>query len=157
MTDQGDDGEAGAPTSGAADADAGAGAGRSTAGKTLEAWAFVRQMLDDMTAMVEADAETELELLEGLRVLGRVTALCSELSLDVDPERPWFFSMNTDAPADRRPQPGRQVLPRDDRRRRIATASAAAAARRLLPRLPGARGHRAHAAPHGRVRRPTPT
>ena len=51
---------------------------------SLEAWRFVRQMLDDMTATVEADAETELELLEGLRVLGRVTALCSELSLDVD-------------------------------------------------------------------------
>ena len=64
---------------------------------TLEAWALVRQMLDDMTAMVEADAETELELLEGLRVLGRATALCSELSLDVDGESPWFFSMNTEA------------------------------------------------------------
>ncbi len=64
---------------------------------TLEAWALVRQMLDDMTAMVQADAETELELLEGLRVLGRATALCSELSLDVDGESPWFFSMNTEA------------------------------------------------------------
>jgi hypothetical protein len=62
-----------------------------------EAWAFVRQMLDEMTAMVVEDAETELELLEGLRVLGRVTALCSELSLDVDVERPWFFPMCTEA------------------------------------------------------------
>lgn len=61
------------------------------------AWDFVRQMLDDMTAMVVEDAETELELLEGLRVLGRVTALCSELSLDVDVESPWFFPMNSDA------------------------------------------------------------
>jgi hypothetical protein len=26
-----------------------------------------------------------------------VTALCSELSLDVDPERPWFFPMNSEA------------------------------------------------------------
>ena len=30
-------------------------------------------------------------------MLGRVTALCSELSLDVDPEAPWFFPMNTEA------------------------------------------------------------
>jgi hypothetical protein len=65
--------------------------------QSLEAWALVRQMLDDMVAMVQADAETELELLEGLRVVGRVTALCSELSLDVDHARPWFFSMNSEA------------------------------------------------------------
>ncbi len=57
----------------------------------LEAWAFVRQMLDDLTRSVETDAENELELLEGLRVLGRVTALCSELSLDVDGDAPWFL------------------------------------------------------------------
>lgn len=63
----------------------------------LDAWRLVRQMLDDMTATVEADAETELELLEGLRVLGRVTALCSELSLDVDAQAPWFFAMSTEA------------------------------------------------------------
>jgi hypothetical protein len=54
-------------------------------------------MLDDLTASVQAEAETELELLEGLRVLGRATALCSELSLDVDAASPWFFSMNTPA------------------------------------------------------------
>lgn len=58
---------------------------------------MVRQILDDMTAMVEEDAETEQELIEGLRVLARATALCSELSLDIDPELPWFFSMNTEA------------------------------------------------------------
>lgn len=62
-----------------------------------EGWRFVRQMLDDLTAMVETQAETELELLEGLRVLGRATALCAELSLDVDVEQPWFFDMNTPA------------------------------------------------------------
>ncbi len=61
----------------------------------LEAWQFVRQMLDDLTKSVEADAENELELLEGLRVLARATALCSELSLDIDHASPWFFSMNT--------------------------------------------------------------
>jgi hypothetical protein len=68
-----------------------------TGTQSLEAWAFVGQMLEDMTAMVTAESETELELVEGLRVLGRVTALCSELSLDIDPEAPWFFSMNTEA------------------------------------------------------------
>jgi hypothetical protein len=67
------------------------------AGEALDAWAFIRQMLDDMTGMVREDAETELELLEGLRVLGRVAALCSELSLDVDVESPWFFPMNSEA------------------------------------------------------------
>jgi hypothetical protein len=64
---------------------------------TLDAWRLVRQMLDDMTKTIEADAETELELLEGLRVLARVTALCSELSLDVDAQAPWFFAMSTEA------------------------------------------------------------
>jgi Protein of unknown function (DUF1214) len=64
---------------------------------TEEAWGLVRTMLDDMAAMVRSEAETELELVEGFRVLGRVTALCAELSLDVDPERPWFFPMTTEA------------------------------------------------------------
>lgn len=64
---------------------------------TEEAWSLVRTMLDDMAAMVRSEAQTALELVEGYRVLGRVTALCSELSLDVDPEDPWFFSMNTEA------------------------------------------------------------
>jgi len=63
----------------------------------LEGWRLVHQMLDDLTKAVVAEAETELELLEGLRVLGRATALCSELSLDVDTAAPWFFSMNTQA------------------------------------------------------------
>lgn len=60
-----------------------------------EAWRLVRTMLDDITRIIEADAETELELLDGLRVLARITALCAELSVDVDHERPFFFSMNT--------------------------------------------------------------
>jgi hypothetical protein len=68
----------------------------STSG-ALEAWGSVRRMLDDMTEMVRDEAETELEFIEGLRVIGRAAALCSELSLDVDPESPWFFSMNTEA------------------------------------------------------------
>jgi len=87
--------------------------------QSLEAWAFVRQMLEDMTAMVTTEAETELELLEGLRVLGRVTALCSELSLDVDPEAPWFFSMNSEARLVGGPNPdGEYHLAMIDGRRR---------------------------------------
>jgi hypothetical protein len=78
----------------------------------------MRQMLDDLSRSVEADAETESELIEGLRVLGRATTLCSELSLDVDVETPSFFSMNTElllhghrgAP-DRWTESGRRVLP----------------------------------------------
>ncbi len=62
----------------------------------LEAWRQVRRMLDDLTASIESEAETELELLEGIRVLARTTALCSELSVDIDPDSPWFFSMNTE-------------------------------------------------------------
>lgn len=64
---------------------------------TEEGWALVRTMLDDMAEMVRTEAETELELVEGFRVLGRVTALCAELALDVDPEQPWFFPMTTEA------------------------------------------------------------
>ena len=63
----------------------------------LDAWAFVRRTLDDLTDVVVADAETELELVEGLRVLARVSALAAEVSLDTDPEAPWFFSMNSPA------------------------------------------------------------
>jgi hypothetical protein len=62
-----------------------------------DAWALVRTMLDDMTTMVHEDAETELELVEGMRVLARITALCSELSVDIDVTRPWFFPMVTEA------------------------------------------------------------
>jgi hypothetical protein len=61
--------------------------------KTLEAWRLVQQMLGDVTATVLADAQTEQEALDGLRVLSRITALCSELSVEADPELPWFFDM----------------------------------------------------------------
>lgn len=63
--------------------------------QALQAWQLVRSMLDDLTRIVEEDAESDVELAEGLRVLARVTALCSELSVDIDPDRPRFFSMNT--------------------------------------------------------------
>ena len=59
-----------------------------TAPKSLEAWQFVRKMLADITDVVVADARDERELLDGLRVVSRVTALCSELSVEADPELP---------------------------------------------------------------------
>jgi hypothetical protein len=64
-----------------------------SAPKTLEAWQFVQQMLADVTAVVQADARDERELIDGLRVVSRVTALCSELSIEADPQLPWFFDM----------------------------------------------------------------
>src|SRR5271163_324644 len=67
-----------------------------SAPNALEGWQLVRRMLDDLTQTIEADAETEMELVEGLRVLARTTALAAEISLDVDPAVPWFFSMNTE-------------------------------------------------------------
>ena len=89
------------------------------AANTLEAWQLVRKMLGDMTAVIEADAETELELLEGLRVLGRVTALCSEISLDVDTDAPRLFPMNTPARFVGGPNPdGEYALAMIDGRRR---------------------------------------
>ena len=85
----------------------------------LEGWTLVRRMLDDLTAAIEADAETELELLEGLRVLGRVTALACEMSLDMDPAAPRLFSMNTPARFVGGPNPdGEYLLGMIDGRRR---------------------------------------
>lgn len=63
--------------------------------KSLQAWAFVRTMLADMTDVVTQDARDERELLEGLRVINRITALCTELSVDTDPDHPHFVEMCT--------------------------------------------------------------
>jgi len=60
---------------------------------TVEAWAFVQKMIGDITNIVAADAENERELIEGLGVVSRVTALCSELTVEADPDLPWFFDM----------------------------------------------------------------
>jgi hypothetical protein len=65
----------------------------SMAPKTTQAWAFVQKMIGDITGVIAADAENERELLEGLGVISRVAALCSELTVEADPERPWFFDM----------------------------------------------------------------
>ncbi|MBW2233073.1 MAG: DUF1214 domain-containing protein [Deltaproteobacteria bacterium] len=63
--------------------------------KTTEAWKFFRKMLDDMTEVIESDAENDLEKLDGMRVIGRTAALCLELNLDVEADAPRFYSMAT--------------------------------------------------------------
>lgn len=65
----------------------------SWASGTVEAWSFVQTMLGDLTRIVREDAENERELIEGLRVVARATALCAELTVEAAPERPWFFDM----------------------------------------------------------------
>lgn len=65
--------------------------------QTAEAWKLLLQMLADMATVVEEDATSGLERLEGLRVLGRVTTMALELNLDVDSEQPRFYSMDTPA------------------------------------------------------------
>ncbi|MGV0581208.1 DUF1214 domain-containing protein [Mycolicibacterium elephantis] len=52
-------------------------------------------MFRDLGEVVREDARDGRERLEGYRVLARIIALCSELSLDVDPEVPRFFPMTT--------------------------------------------------------------
>jgi len=61
--------------------------------KTRAAWQFFQQMLADVTKVVTEDAESERELIEGLRVIARVSSLCSQLSVEADPDRPAFFDM----------------------------------------------------------------
>ena len=111
-------------------------------GATTEAWALVRSMLDDMAAMVATESETELELIEGYRALGRITALAAEVSLDVDPELPWFFPMNSPARMVGRPEPRRRLPPGHDRRG-AALPGDGHPQLGHVPRLPGARRTRA--------------
>src|SRR5271165_6359336 len=61
--------------------------------KARAAWQFFQQMLADVTKIVTEDAESERELLEGLRVIARVSSLCAQLSVEADPDRPSFFDM----------------------------------------------------------------
>ena len=66
-----------------------------SAPRALEAWALWQSMLSDLKEVVRADAETEVELLDGLQVLARCATLSTELNVDADPERPYFFLMDT--------------------------------------------------------------
>ncbi|ORB73493.1 DUF1214 domain-containing protein [Mycobacterium scrofulaceum] len=57
------------------------------------AWQFFQQMLADVTKVVTEDAESERELLEGLRLIARISSLCAQMSVESDAERPTFFDM----------------------------------------------------------------
>jgi Protein of unknown function (DUF1214) len=61
--------------------------------KAPAAWQFFQQMIADVTKIVTEDAESERELLEGLRVIARVSSLCSQMSVEADLARPTFFDM----------------------------------------------------------------
>src|SRR5947208_10930329 len=79
-------------------------------------------MYADFTKLVTEDAESERELLEGLRVIARVSSLCSQLSVEADPDRPSFFDMCSDTRMVGGPNPdGNYYLAmiRGDRRYRI--------------------------------------
>jgi hypothetical protein len=65
----------------------------SKAATSAAAWQFFQQMLTDVTKIVSEDAKSERELLEGLRVIARVSSLCSQLSVEADVDRPSFFDM----------------------------------------------------------------
>ncbi|WP_414685206.1 DUF1214 domain-containing protein [Mycobacterium sp.] len=67
--------------------------GHGTAPLAQEAWTQVQRMLSDVTRIVCEDAERESELLEGLRVVARVSSLCAQLSVEADPDLPRFFDM----------------------------------------------------------------
>ncbi len=92
------------------------------ASQALAAWQFFQQMLGDVTKVVTEDAESERELLEGLRLIARVSSLCSQLSVEADPLRPSFFDMCSDNRMVGGPNPdGNYILAmiRGDRRYRI--------------------------------------
>jgi hypothetical protein len=96
--------------------------GNTRAPKTLETWRFVQQVFADLTKTVTDDAIDERELIEGLRVIAKVTSLCSELSVQADAERPRFFDMCSDTRMIGGPNPdGRYLLAmiRGDRTYRV--------------------------------------
>lgn len=61
--------------------------------KARAAWQFFQQMVTDVTKIVTEDAESERELLEGMRMIARVSSLCAQMSVEADAERPTFFDM----------------------------------------------------------------
>ncbi|GBG37725.1 DUF1214 domain-containing protein [Mycobacterium montefiorense] len=86
------------------------------------AWQFFQQMITDVTKIVTEDAESERELLEGLRVIARVSSLCSQMAVEADTARPAFFDMCSDTRMIGGPNPdGNYFLAmiRGDRRYRI--------------------------------------
>ena len=90
--------------------------------QALAAWQFFQQMISDVTKIVTEDAESERELLEGLRVIARVSSLCSQMAVEADTARPAFFDMCSDTRMIGGPNPdGNYFLAmiRGDRRYRI--------------------------------------
>jgi hypothetical protein len=90
--------------------------------KSRAAWQFFQQMLADVTKIVTEDSETERELIEGLRVMARVSSLCAQMSVEADPSAPEFFDMCSDTRMIGGPNPdGNYYLAmiRGDRRYRI--------------------------------------
>jgi hypothetical protein len=86
------------------------------------AWQFFQQMITDVTKIVTEDAESERELLEGLRVIARVSSLCAQMSVEADPARPAFFDMCSDTRMIGGPNPDGSyflAMIRGDRRYRI--------------------------------------
>jgi hypothetical protein len=63
--------------------------------QSVGAWRFFQDMLVDMTTVVAEDAESEREFIEGVRVIARISALCAQLSVEADSDRPSFFDMCT--------------------------------------------------------------
>ena len=96
---------------------------------SLEAWRLVRQMLDDMTAMVRGRGRDRARAARGAprarpghrAVLGAVARRRRRVALVLQHEHR--------GPPHRRAQPRRRVPPGHDRRRATATGSAAAAGR----------------------------
>jgi hypothetical protein len=94
----------------------------SQAAKSAAAWQFFQQMLVDVTKIVTEDAESERELLEGLRVIARVSSLCSQMSVESDLGRPVFFDMCSENRMIGGPNPDGNyflAMVRGDRRYRI--------------------------------------
>lgn len=92
------------------------------ASQARAAWQFFQRTLADITKIVTEDAESERELLEGLRLVARVSSLCSQMAVESDPERPSFFDMCSDSRMIGGPNPdGNYYLAmiRGDRRYRI--------------------------------------
>src|SRR5215203_2001979 len=122
--------------------------------KTLEAWRFVQQVLAEVTQTVADDASDERELLDGLRVIAKVTGLCTELTVQADTERPHFFDMCSDTRMVGGPNPGGRTAGGQPRGRAMDTDPA----RRVIDcgvrvyRRPGHRRTRYHEQRVGRHR-----
>src|ERR1700761_5158818 len=91
--------------------------------KSAQAWEFVQQTISDITKIIAEDAETEQELLEGMRAIARASSLCAQLSVEADAFQPRFFDMCTPTRMIGGPNPdGNYFLAmiRGDRRYRIS-------------------------------------